>query len=61
VTQEALPEGLLPPSFPPDHIAGAVMPFLLGSEFTAETPHLPMIDLALSKEKAVPVQLWGMP
>jgi len=35
-------------------------PFLLSSEFTGETPSLPMIDLALSKEKAVPPQLWGM-
>jgi hypothetical protein len=59
-SEDALPVGLLPPSFPPDYVVGAVAPFLLGEEFVGETPHLPMIDLAFSKEKAVPVQLWGM-
>jgi hypothetical protein len=60
VSEEALPTGLLPPSYPDDYVAGAVAPFLLSSQFIAETPHLPMIDLALTKEKAIPVQLWGM-
>lgn len=54
------PVGLMPPNFDADYVAGAVEPFLLSAHFIAETPSLPMIDLALSKEKAVPIQLWGM-
>ena len=57
---DTLPEGVAPPNFEPEYVAGAVAPFLLSGEFTGETPSLPMIDLAFSKEKAVPVQLWGM-
>jgi hypothetical protein len=60
VSEDALPVGLLPPSFPPDYVIGAVAPYLMGEEFVGEIPYLPMIDLAFSKEKAVPVQLWGM-
>lgn len=58
--EESLPVGLVPPDFEADYVAGVVAPFLLYNEFTGETPLLPMIDLALTKEKAVPVQLWGM-
>jgi hypothetical protein len=54
------PIGLLPPSYADDYVAGAAAPFLLSSEFVGETPHLPMIDLAFTKEEAVPVQLWGL-
>jgi hypothetical protein len=35
-------------------------PFLLSSMYVGETPSLPMIDLALSKEKAVAPQFWGL-
>jgi cytochrome P450 len=58
--EDARPIGLMPPTFDADYVAGAVAPFMLGGRFTGETPSLPMIDLALSKEKAVPAHLWGM-
>ncbi|MEU8081773.1 hypothetical protein AB0B31_40715 [Catellatospora citrea] len=58
--EETLPVGLVPPGFQADYVAGVVAPFMLSNEFTGETPLLPLIDLALTKEKAVPVQLWGM-
>ncbi|MEU8003715.1 hypothetical protein AB0B66_21375 [Catellatospora sp. NPDC049111] len=58
--EETLPIGLVPANFEADYVAGVVAPFLLSNEFISETPLLPMIDLALTKEKAVPVQLWGM-
>jgi len=54
------PIGLLPATFDAEYVAGAVAPFLLSSTYVGETPSLPMIDLALSKEKAVPPQLWGL-
>src|ERR1700746_2025503 len=60
VSEDALPIGLLPPTFEADYVAGAVEPFLLSGIYLGETPSLPMIDLALSKEKAIPIQLWGM-
>jgi cytochrome P450 len=52
--------GLLPPSFDPDYIDSAVVPYLLSSEYVGERPMLPMIDLALSKENAAPPHFWGM-
>ncbi|WP_327434680.1 hypothetical protein [Streptomyces sp. NBC_01236] len=52
--------GLLPPTFEPEYIDGAVVPFLLSRQITAERPALPMIDLALSKEAAAPPHFWGM-
>lgn len=57
---DAYPVGLLPSSFPPDYVRGAAAPFLLSSSFLGERPTLPMIDLMLSKEKAIPVNLWGL-
>ncbi|MGX5803440.1 hypothetical protein ACWGS9_19615 [Bradyrhizobium sp. Arg314] len=60
VAEDARPAGLLPPSFPDDYVAGVVAPFLLSTEFTGETPHLPMIDFVFSKEKAAPAHFWGM-
>jgi cytochrome P450 len=52
--------GLLPPRFETDYVKGAVEPFLLTSEHLGERPSLPMIDLALSKENAVPPHFWGI-
>ncbi|WP_377271621.1 hypothetical protein [Peterkaempfera sp. SMS 1(5)a] len=52
--------GLLPPTFEPEYIDGAVVPFLLSRQVTAERPALPMIDLALSKENAAPPHFWCM-
>jgi sigma-54 dependent transcriptional regulator, acetoin dehydrogenase operon transcriptional activator AcoR len=50
---DELPIGLMPPTFDVDYVAGAVEPFFLSAGNTGETPTLPMIDLALSKEQAV--------
>ncbi|MEU3302198.1 hypothetical protein ABZ729_20545 [Streptomyces sp. NPDC006678] len=52
--------GLLPPTFDPDYIERAVVPYLSSSEYVGERPALPMIDLALSKENAAPPHFWGM-
>src|SRR5262245_54284120 len=57
---DAGPIGLMPPSFPADYVAGSVMPFFLAGSYIGETPSLPLIDLALTKEGACPVQWWGM-
>src|SRR5882672_5538520 len=54
------PIGLFPPTFDEDYVAGAVAPFMLGGRYTGETPSLPMIDLALSKEKAIDAHMWGL-
>jgi hypothetical protein len=60
LSEDALPVGLMPPTFPPDYVAGSVVPFFLASSYVGETPSLPMIDITLSKEGACPVQWWGM-
>ncbi len=52
--------GLLPPTFEPDYIERAVVPYLSSGEYVGERPTLPMIDLALSKENAAPPHFWGM-
>jgi len=60
LSEDALPVGLMPPTFPPDYVAGSVAPFFMASSYVGETPSLPMIDITLSKEGACPVQWWGM-
>ncbi|MDN4056530.1 hypothetical protein QPK32_26110 [Massilia sp. YIM B02763] len=50
----------LPPHFDPDYVEHAVKPFMAGSIVTAEKPMLPLIDLELSKEKAIPPHIFGM-
>lgn len=52
--------GLLPATFDSDYINGAVLPFFLSGQYIAERPALPLIDLTLSKENAIPPHLWGM-
>src|SRR4051794_3969371 len=54
------PAGLLPPSFAADYVEGAIRPFVLSPEYVGERPSLPLIDLGLSKENAVPPHFWGM-
>jgi cytochrome P450 len=54
------PIGLLPPTFPPDYVVGAIRPFLLSSRYVGERPTLPMIDVQLSKENATAAHLFGM-
>lgn len=53
-------QGLLPPSFDSAYVEGAVKPFLMSSTYVGDRPVLPMIDLAYSKELAVPPHLWGL-
>src|SRR5262245_59196611 len=60
LSEDALPIGLMPPTFPPDYVAGSVVPFFLSGTYLGETPSLPMIDITLSKEGAVPIQWCGM-
>ena len=57
---DELPIGLLPPTFEPEYVKGAVAPFFLSGRYTAERPALPMIDLAYSKEKAIDDHMWGL-
>ena len=57
--EDARPIGLLPPTFEEDYVDGAVAPFFLSGSYIGERPALPMIDVALSKEKAVPTALLG--
>src|SRR5512143_85142 len=51
--------GLFPPTFDQDYIDGAVVPYLLSGTYVGERPALPLIDLSLSKENAIPPHLWG--
>ncbi|AWK85670.1 hypothetical protein [Azospirillum thermophilum] len=51
---------LLPPGFDPAYVEGAVKPFLLSGIYQGDVPSVPMIDLAFSKEKAIPAHIWGM-
>ena len=59
-SEDSRPIGLMPPSFPPDYVAGSIAPFFLAGSYIGETPLLPMIDLSLTKQGACPVQWWGM-
>lgn len=58
--EAAQPIPALPAHFEADYVTGCVVPFFKGATYIAETPSLPMIDLALSKEKAVNAFLWGL-
>ena len=51
---------LLPETFDDDYVQYAVKPFLLSGIYQGERPVLPMIDLTLSKERALPLHLIGM-
>ncbi|MBV9792102.1 MAG: hypothetical protein JOZ51_28205, partial [Chloroflexi bacterium] len=44
----------------PAYILHVVVPFLASSVYIGERPPLPMIDLYLSKEEAIPVHIWGL-
>jgi hypothetical protein len=54
------PVGLLPPTFTQEYVEGALEPYITSDEFFGDTPLLPTIDLAFSKENAVPPHFWGM-
>ena len=51
---------LVPDSFKDDYVQGALKPFLLSGIYAGERPVLPMIDLTLSKEAAIPAHIFGM-
>lgn len=50
----------LPPYFDKDYVEHAVKPFMAGSIITGEKPMLPLIDVELTKEKAIPQHIFGM-
>jgi hypothetical protein len=50
----------IPANFDSTYVENAVVPFFLTSLYEGERPLLPMIDLNLSKENALPYDLWGL-
>lgn len=50
----------IPSNFDRDYVEHAVIPFFLTSFYEGERPALPMIDVTLSKENALPFDLWGL-
>lgn len=50
----------IPSNFDREYVENAVVPFYLASVFGGERPILPMIDLPLSKQNAIPYDFWGM-
>ncbi|HEY4808529.1 MAG TPA: hypothetical protein VIH81_12420, partial [Roseiarcus sp.] len=50
----------IPSHFDREYVDNAVVPFFLGSIFAGERPILPMIDLPLTKQDAIPWDFWGM-
>ena len=50
----------IPSNFAPDYVEHAVVPFFLESLYQGERPVLPMIDTPLTKENALPSDLWGL-
>ncbi len=50
----------LPEGYDPAYVQNAVEPFLRTNLFAAERPFLPMIEETLSKESAIPYDLWGL-
>jgi len=51
---------LYPEGFSPEYIHGAIEPFTRTAIYQGQRLGLPMIDLAFSKEAAIPPHLWGM-
>ncbi len=50
----------IPSNFDRDYVENVVVPFFLESVYQGERPVLPMIDLPLTKENALPFDLWGL-
>ena len=50
----------IPSNFDHDYVEHAVVPFFLSSVYQGERPLLPMIDLPLTKENALPCDFWGL-
>ena len=64
--QEGIPQNrppdtnLVPNTFDDYYVEYALKPFLLSGIYQGERPILPMIDLTLSKEWAIPAHIFGM-
>ncbi|HEX6015236.1 MAG TPA: hypothetical protein VFY87_26255 [Geminicoccaceae bacterium] len=50
----------IPSNFDRAYVENAVVPFFLSSIYQGERPALPMIDVTLTKENALPADLWGL-
>jgi hypothetical protein len=50
----------IPANFDHEYVEKAIIPFFLTSFYEGERPMLPMIDVAFSKENALPYDLWGL-
>ena len=50
----------IPSRFDRQYFENAVVPFFLSSTYAGERPMLPMIDLPLTKQDALPFHLWGL-
>jgi hypothetical protein len=50
----------IPADFDQTYVENAVVPFFLTSVYEGERPALPMIDVTLSKENALPHDMWGL-
>jgi hypothetical protein len=50
----------IPANFDQTYVEKAVIPFFLTSFYEGERPLLPLIDLNLSKENALPYDFWGL-
>lgn len=50
----------MPATFDPAYVQGAIRPFFESASYLGELPLLPLIDLTLSKEAAIPAHILGM-
>ncbi|MBV8661742.1 MAG: hypothetical protein JO107_01440, partial [Hyphomicrobiales bacterium] len=50
----------IPRHFDRDYVEHVVVPFYLSNIYAGERPTLPMIDLPLTKQDALPFDLWGL-
>jgi len=50
----------IPSHFDRDYVENVIVPFYLTSVYEGERPILPMIDLPLTKQDALPHDLWGL-
>ena len=50
----------IPSNFDRAYVENAVVPFFLTSVYEGERPSLPMIDVTLTKQDALPHDLWGL-
>src|SRR6516225_4274200 len=50
----------IPAHFGRTYVENVVVPFFLTSVYEGERPALPMIDVTLTKENALPHDLWGL-